>query len=184
MTPTDQRQVPGWFERALKLDPSSLEAHAGLFELGSKSKPTDAPPAVALLQRARRLQAAGAYVDLAALDNRLAALPPGSPLFRTASRLRAEWRLAKGGKKPGVEALAIVDGVIVRGTTLQDYLLRTRAAFAAERPEAARAALIYVSQHIAPAAKSIAREALDLASALPPAPGNEALRERLTRIAQ
>jgi spermidine synthase len=179
-----RRAAASHFERALALDPGSLEAHAGLFELGAPGEREGAPAAVALLRRARERLADGDLGELAALDPRLAAIPPGSPLFRSAALMRARWRLEAGGTQRAAQALAIVDVVIARGTTLDDHLLRARAALAAKRPDAARAALVHVAKRIAPSARIFAREALELARALPAADGNQALRARLERVAR
>lgn len=172
------------FERALALDPHSLEAHAGLLELGRREAREGEPAAVALVRHAGELAREDAADERAALDPQLAAIEPGSPLYRSAVRLRAGWRLAAGGVERAAEALAIVDALIARGTTLDDHLLRARAALAARRPEAARAALAHVGRRIAPSARTLAGEALALARSLPPDADDDALRAKLARIAR
>ena len=178
------RSAAAHFERALARDPNSLEAWAGLLEVRGRPGPDGAPAIVEAVAHANALLEAGEFSELAALDERLAELAPGDALFRSASRLRAEWRLAEGGEARALEALAIVDVLIARGTTQRDYLLRARAAFAAGRPDAARAALDRIARRLAPSARVIAREALELARALPPASGDDAMRAKLARIAR
>ena len=178
-----RRAAAAHFGRALELDPNSFEAHAGRFDVGAAPTGTP-PPAVVLLARARDRLESRDFEALAALDDALAEQGPESPLFAAASRLRVAWRLADGRPAAGLEALDLIDAVIVRGTRVDDYLIRARAGLAAGRPEATRAALGYLGRRLAPAGKRIAREALVLEQALPPELRDEALREHLERLSR
>jgi spermidine synthase len=179
-----RRAAARHFELALTRDPSSGEAQAGRFLMRIHPVGDDAPARIRLFQRARTHFEAREFEALADLDAALAEPGPDDPLFPMACQLRAEWRLADGGTTRAIEALSIIDRVIVRGTRIHDYMIRARAGIAAGRPEATRAALGYVSRRLAPAGRNIAREAIALVDALPPDLRDDAQRAHFERIAR
>ena len=60
---------------------------------------------------ARRLQALQRVSDLAALESKLAAIPPHSALFVAATHLRVQWRRNSGDRALAAQALELLDGL-------------------------------------------------------------------------
>jgi spermidine synthase len=171
------------FDKVLAARPDSLEAHAGLLMSGHDVRP-EAPAPVLLVDRALKLASKDPDA-LEELDAELAAIGAESPLFVPTSRIRIGWRLREGSAQAGAEALYIADRLIERGAPVGDFLLRARAARLAREPDAAWAALTHIAEVMRPqpAARVLAREALDVAKALPGG-DDHPTRARLARLAQ
>ena len=74
-----------------------------------------------------RLAATDQWAQLEVLDRDLAALPPSSPLYVGACRLRAAWRVVGGGSRRAHEALALMDEVLALAPRPEDLLLHAEA---------------------------------------------------------
>jgi hypothetical protein len=77
--------------------------------------------------------------EVALVDAQLAEIPWTSAWYAEALELRVNWRLwvtdARERKRFGDEAISMIDRVAIMSPTLNLYGLRTRAGFAAERPD-------------------------------------------------
>ncbi|HEY5658596.1 MAG TPA: fused MFS/spermidine synthase, partial [Myxococcota bacterium] len=183
------------FERALELDPDTAEARGGRAlarASGGESPdadladPTSADTEWAALLRGGEYARRGDWPAVAALDASLAEALPGGPYFRSAALLRATWRIETGGVERGDEALEIIDTLIVRGGPPALYLLRARAAVAAQRPQAAWPALEHLAEALRPdpQTRRLARRALALLRELPEGPRADLLRVRFRQLSR
>jgi spermidine synthase len=95
-------------------------------------------PAARVLALARHA-AKSEWRDVAVADAELAVIPWTSVWFSEALELRVNWRIRvtdpKSRKRFGDEAISMIDRLAIMNPTLNLYALRTRAGFAAERPE-------------------------------------------------
>ncbi|MEM9176878.1 MAG: hypothetical protein AAGC67_16775, partial [Myxococcota bacterium] len=98
-----------------------------------------------LVERASRLWASGDLAPLADVDDALAAIDKRNPLYDAATRLRAHWRVNSGDVARAKEAIALMDGLLVRHRATRNYLLRVAAAVAAGERDVAWPGI----QHIA-----------------------------------
>jgi len=137
--------------RALTQNPDSAQARAAKLRLERRAivrgeatpesllrDPSAAERAVA---RGWIAEEAADWSALGALDDELATLPPGRPLFEDALRLRVVWRVASGDRALARDALPLVDTLIPATSSARDEVLRARALAAAGDAEAARVAL-------------------------------------------
>jgi spermidine synthase len=131
------------FNRALRLDPESLEARAGLLSLEkTRVENGKESPAIAELEPLDDVSAAIVdgwraratldWVGLRALEDRLAKAGNYHPLFFEALQLRIAWRIEIGERSDGAEALDMIDSSGQSG--LDFMILRGRAALVAELP--------------------------------------------------
>lgn len=91
-------------------DPS--EAQAGLALVADDSVPDEVEGLSRVLAQARVLAFLHDWEGVGRIDDELAKIPPGDPLFVEAGRLRARWRMAAGRHD---EALPILDSILVGG---------------------------------------------------------------------
>jgi spermidine synthase len=95
-------------------------------------------PAVQVLVAARHA-AKSEWREVAIADTELAAIPWTSVWYAEALELRVNWRIritdSKVTKRFGDEAVSMIDRLAIMNPTLNLYALRSRAGFAAERPE-------------------------------------------------
>jgi hypothetical protein len=96
------------------------------------------PPAARVLESARHAFKSE-WREVALADAELAEIPWTSVWYAEATELRVNWRLwvadARDRKRFGDEAIAMIDRLAIMNPTLNLYGLRTRAGFAADRPE-------------------------------------------------
>jgi predicted membrane-bound spermidine synthase len=165
--------------RALELDPGSEEARAALLRLHRRDlvareapesnplvDPTDAESA---LIDAWRAAAAGRWAEVESLDPRLARLAAREPLYPDGVRLRVSWRLKDGSPVHARDAVALADQLVPISGSLDDRVLRARAAAAAGEPAGAMSDLFEIATRIRPlpANRSLARKALAVLAMLP-----------------
>ena len=167
------------FARALALEPGSSEAAAGLlasrYHDVAQGRPVegisepDLDDRLAAVVAGWRHAEKKEWAELAARDGELARFQPGEALYEEASRLRAGWRLETKERAAAVEALAILDTLLLRQWTPEDDLRRARAAIAADQPAAAWGSLTRIARIVPKHAQAGEIEAtvLDMAKALP-----------------
>ncbi|MCP5059300.1 MAG: hypothetical protein GY937_21565 [bacterium] len=132
------RRAAAAFSRALARDPSALWPRAELVRLRRKALLAGNPAA---LRQAAGLDAGGQSViegwlrlrdggwsELRALEDRLAAVPPGHPFHAEALRMRAAWRLESGKPEEAPAALELLDALILLEGDAEDLVSRARAA--------------------------------------------------------
>jgi hypothetical protein len=119
----------GWFnELAIdKAPPQIAEVAAAL------------NPGPASVLAAARHAAKNEWREVAMADGQLAEIPWTDVWYAEALELRVNWRIRITGEKErkrfGDEALLMIDRLAIMSPTLNLYALRTRAGFAADRPE-------------------------------------------------
>jgi predicted membrane-bound spermidine synthase len=95
-------------------------------------------PATQVLAAARHA-AKSEWREVAIADSELAAIPWTNVWYAEALELRVNWRIRisdpKVTKRFGDEAVSMIDRLAIMNPTLNLYALRSRAGFAAERPE-------------------------------------------------
>jgi tetratricopeptide (TPR) repeat protein len=167
-------------ERALELDPASLEARAALLRLRRRAIIAgDWPVAVlasavgdpeAAVLDGWRAEAERDWAAVRALEPRLARTDPRNPYFPDAARLRVQWRLSEGSAPLAREAVGLADELIPVNGSAGDLVLRARAAAAADDGVGAVATLFDAASRLkpAPADGATAREALKVLWSLPP----------------
>jgi spermidine synthase len=178
-------------DRALELDPGSKEARAALLRLrrrdlvareapgsGPLADPTDAEAA---LIDAWRAAAAGRWAEVESLDPRLARLAARDPLYPDGVRLRVSWRLANGSPVHVRDAVALADQLVPISGSLEDRILRARAAAAAGEHRGALSDLFEIATRMRPfpANRPLARNALEVVAMLPRDSIRPELRSRL-----
>jgi hypothetical protein len=178
---------------ALSRDPRSAEARAlhlrlrrGRIVRGAAGDPRLLPLSEleAAVVEAWRLGGRGDWRRIEELEGALAAAGPGQPLYRQATRLRAAWRLAAGGRDRARAALRLIDPMLARGRTADDLWLRARAASAAGDVRGALASLSDLGRLIArhPRRETWARPALALLERLPQDPAAAEWRSSLRSL--
>jgi hypothetical protein len=134
------------YENALVLDPTSVEARAGLLllEKARISNGRESPNLAQLeplddisaaIVDGWRAEATHDWVGLQELDDRLEGLGGHHLLFSEAMRLRITWRVETGDRSHAAEALDMIDST--GQTDIESMILRIRAALLAEHPFAA-----------------------------------------------
>jgi len=122
---------------------------------------------------------------VASLENELASVPVRDPLAQAAYRLRAEWRMHAGDAALRTQAIALADLALHAGGGLpRDLLLRARACAAAGESRAALHSLSLLAGSLdggSARGRGLARLALDLARAIPPAGDIEGMRVDVER---
>lgn len=122
-------------DHALQLNPSSGEARAALLELSRVNItsglpftiPTDLTPEQAMIVEGWRLNAAGDWQGVRRLESRLDGIEPRHPLYPSATRLRARWRIASENDARVREALDLLLPLLAPAPRPRDLLLRARA---------------------------------------------------------
>ncbi len=123
---------------ALRLAPQSYEARVALLRLEHASLLAGTPEVMALAEPLRshpmaalieawRAAAAGDWARVQALDDRLSGISPDDAIYADTLRLRAVWRIESGTPALALEALAMMDRVIVMSAHDADRQLRARA---------------------------------------------------------
>jgi hypothetical protein len=119
----------GWFNE-LAIDKAPPE----IVEVASKLSPRPA----GILEVARHA-ARNEWREVALADSQLAEVPWTDVWFAEALELRVNWRIRVTGEKErkrfGDEAIMLIDRLAIMSPTLNLYALRTRAGFAANRPD-------------------------------------------------
>ncbi len=146
------------FDAALRLDPTLVEARAGLLQVRKVSLLdratfeavglTEASPLEAAVVDGWRREEAGDWDGLQALEASLAAASPAEPLFDDAAGLRASWRIASRDPDLSREAMAILDESLAHRVTADALLARARAAMGAGEPVLAAASLAELHQRL------------------------------------
>jgi spermidine synthase len=169
----------GALERALELDPGSKEARAALLRLHRRDvvargapestplvDPTDSESA---LIDAWRAAAARRWADVASLDPQLGRLAPAEPLYPDAVRMRVWWRLASGTPLHAREAVSLADRLVPISGSLDDRVLRARAAAAAGEHGGALSDLYEIATRMRPlpSNRPLARKALSVVDMMP-----------------
>lgn len=147
------------FRQALSVDPSSIEARAGLLWLARRQ--LEAGEGDPLLEELGPLdaastavvagwiaQAAGDWSALEALDGQLAQAGPRHPLLTEATRLRAAWRMQSGEPARAAEAVGILDAITILNPQFPDLVLRIRLQTLAQQPLAALATIEETLQRV------------------------------------
>lgn len=146
----DALQIPrarALFARAIELDPSSASARAGLIATYSPEfsaslnldvdDSLDWRQTERLALEAATLRAAAKWDELTALDDALASIGWDSLLRADVQLLRAEWRIESGDPARAKEAIALLDEMLTRHRSRENYYHRIRAAIAAGENEIA-----------------------------------------------
>lgn len=124
-----QEYLRGWFAE-LSVGTATPEILAVANKLGA--------PAAQVLAAARHA-ARNEWAEVAAADAELADIPWTDVWYAEAVELRTNWRIRitdeKRRKRFADEALTLIDRLAIMSPTLNLYGLRTRAGFAADRPE-------------------------------------------------
>ncbi|MFN7973527.1 MAG: fused MFS/spermidine synthase [Acidobacteriota bacterium] len=126
--------------------PGAPEPRAALLGLASRR---GEPPSVLGELTPREAAIATGWRSLRSHDSRtlgendpaLATIDPCDPLFPDAARLRAAWRLDRGGAKDLSEACAILDVLLPGSPEPDDWAMRAEAAASSGHPRAALAIL-------------------------------------------
>ena len=171
------------FARALAADPQDTAARSGLITVGV---PETLEAAIDWSERERmaiaadQARRANGVQAVAAYDAALAAVPPSDLLFGWATRMRAAWRVESGDATRAREAIALMDRLLRRVRSTENYLLRVQAAAAAGDARIAWTGIqdLAMSRTTSPAA---ARQLLTIARSLPP---NEDASPHLGRLRQ
>jgi hypothetical protein len=120
------------------------------------------------VRQALALQKARDWEGVMALDEALARIEGGDPLFETATQLRSAWRLASGDPVRATEAIPLIDVQLAARYTSSHQIERARAAHLAGRPTEAWATLHEAIRRLPRApARPVLRQAHALARALP-----------------
>ncbi|MBW2244990.1 MAG: fused MFS/spermidine synthase, partial [Deltaproteobacteria bacterium] len=187
------------FSRALASDPSALWARGELVRLRRRALLAGNPAALRLAAGldadglsviegwSRRRD--GDWAELRALDDRLAAVPPGHPFRADALRMRAAWRLGSDESEQALAALELLDALILLEGGAEDLVSRARAASRAGYP---RIALLDLSEVVGTLEQSrpqgrkgpisrAARSALRVLAEVPADPPRSAEHETLRR---
>ncbi len=138
------------FAKAIGVDPDNHVARVGLIQTHTQEsveeigKSLTWTPREQLLIDATKLRAEENWEGLAALDERLAEIPPGDVAGGLAHGLRADWRLEQDANPTrAVEAIAILDDILTRHRSAENYFGRLRAAALAGDEERAWAGLYH-----------------------------------------
>ncbi len=136
---------------ALELDPQAPEALFGLLlhvyrPAIVRGRPVSfverfADERVRAVVEGWRLSEAGDWRAIQRLDDRLAAFDSRHPLFMSAARLRAAWRVDSGQAELAREAVTVLEALLSPRPSAGDLLLRARAAVAVGDAPAALAAV-------------------------------------------
>lgn len=174
------RAAMAHFEHALKLDPTSTQARMRLLVLHRATRGGRASAAfqrlaagasatVATILAGWELEANARWIELAARDADLARIPPTHPAFPAAARLRAAWRVGRGGTDLAREAVEVLDRMLPAVGSVDDLVLRAHAAAAAGYYRGARVTLMEVLQKLRPIPShaAIVRHALRVVRNLP-----------------
>ena len=180
-------RAASFFEAALAENPESESALIGL--AFSRGRPEDierVSSAVQAVIEGESLVQRRNFQALSELDDLLAQSLPGSLLYPEATRLRVAWRLGLGTPQYAEEALALVEVLSARDRKVDELLLRAEAAQKAGKTEYAWASLSRIAGSLQRNRKSkiLAREALRLASEIPPDEYAPVTLQRLRRFAQ
>jgi spermidine synthase len=165
----ERQRAAKHFERALELDPGAVHAQAGQIALDLEAAdPESLPEPATLVRQALALQKARDWEGVMALDEALARIEGGDPLFETATQLRSAWRLASGDPVRATEAIPLIDVQLAARYTSSHQIERARAAHLAGRPTEAWATLHEAIRRLPRApARPVLRQAHALARALP-----------------
>lgn len=173
----------GHFGRALEHDPQSAEAHAALVVMGLPAPPgSPPPPAAALVREALAREAVEDWDGLATMDDALAEIEPGDPLYEVAAHLRGSWRMTPGRTERAEEAIALLDVRLANWYRVGVQIERARAAALAGRSGEAWATLDAALGRLprGPARSKLLARILALARELPDDPWRETVMARLT----
>jgi spermidine synthase len=168
------------FIRAFEQDGENAAARAGLIEMRSDRITLENAHGEAerVVLRANERMVASDWAGLRELDAGLALIRPDSPLFASAARARATWRIGLGGPETGWASIAIIDELLSRERTPLHYLLRATAGAKMGDPELAWAALLQVALSN-PLPRHIAQRGLALARGLDATPESAPIIRRL-----
>jgi hypothetical protein len=172
------------FGKAIALDSTLPAARLGTILVGDVEALDSLGPEDRLsrqertLLEARRRTESKDWQGIRALDQDLASFAPSDLPYSYAARLRVLWRLETGEATRAAEAIGIVDTLLSRERSPEHYLLRARAAAAAEQEAAAWAALDVVAARGVGRPQTM-RRALELAGRLGPPPEGSTVLERL-----
>jgi len=171
------------FEKALELDPDEGSARAGLISIPAEAAldQINLTENEKVVLRANVLMKIGDWDGGRALDIALSKIQPGSHLFGSASRVRAQWRISIGDEDDGRKAIAIIDELLSRQRTPAHFLLRAEAGRLANDPKVAWAALEEVARGGRIGSRLRAR-ALGLARRLGKPPKDSTVIRRLSRV--
>ncbi len=174
-------------QQAFEADPENPGARAGLIRTraGALLDERGVPPTAreqVLIQTLAAIEARD-WTRLQSLENELAEIPPGDLLFDVASQARAAWRLEERKPELAHEALGLIDELLTRERTGENYFQRAHAGALLGDDKLAWAAL----EHIAGSrlnTPALARRCLALARTLGPPPKGSLVMARLNQVAR
>lgn len=171
------------FEKALELDPDEGSARAGLVSIPAEAvlDQINLTENEKVVLRANILMKTGDWDGVRTLDIALSKIQPGSHLFGSASRVRAQWRISIGDQDDGRKAIAIIDELLSRQRSPAHFLLRAEAGSLANDPKVAWAALEEVARRGRIGSRLRAR-ALGLTRRLGKPPEDSTVIPRLSRV--
>lgn len=179
------------FARALELNPGSEAARAGALTAFGPGFFQELPADVEWTERDRMVEAASRnafaqeYEKLADLDTALAGIDARDLRYDVATRLRATWRIQSDDPERAREAIGLLDDLLRRHRSSQNYYLRTSAAVAAGEEAIAWAGIQQLTAAHKQLNPSTKRSLLGLAQKLGSPPEEYAqVVEKLKRAAQ
>jgi tetratricopeptide (TPR) repeat protein len=175
------------FEEAFEADPANPGARAGLIRIRREAllDERDLPPTAderVLIETLAAIDARD-WDRVRALEDALAEIPPGHLLFDVAAQARAAWRLEQRDPALAREALDLIDELLTRQRTGENYFQRARAGAVLGDDKLAWAALEHIagSRFNTPA---LSRRCLALARTLGPPPAGSMVVARLNQVAR
>ncbi len=126
----------------------------------------------------------GRWDQIESLEPELALVEAGEPLFQEASRQRVSWRISSGDRSHARDAVRIIDGVLARGRTPDDLLLRARASAVAGDQPSTLASIEGLARMIArhPQRQAWMRQAAVVLEKLPKEPSTSAWRSSIDAL--
>jgi len=176
------------FAKALAIDPENRAARAGMIKVYDADRfdkldpGIDWSPSEQLAIEASRLRLDRDWSGLAALDPALARIPADDLLHSYTEQLRAHWRIESGDPVRAREAIEILDGLLTRHRSYENYLQRIRAAAAAGEKAVAWAGLNHFVTPQRVRNRATAQQLLAIGHALGDPPEGNNIMERLSRI--
>ncbi|MFQ5417130.1 MAG: fused MFS/spermidine synthase [Myxococcota bacterium] len=177
------------FARVLARAPSDPRARFGLVRARRSDLVSGDPEVVALTTQLPPAQGAVAqgwfaaarddWEGVRALEAVLASAGPGDLAYEDATRLRARWRVAIGDRVAAIDAIDLVDGILLPAQSSHDLLLRARAGRAAGRPDVTASSLERIAgmaRRTGRTTPGVLHDAAELAAALPASDRAAALR--------
>jgi len=175
------------FQEAFAADPENSGARAGLIRtrgealLGTSGAPPNAQEQL-MIEALAALESHD-WARLRGIENELARIAPGDLLFDVSSQARAAWRLEEREPELAHEALTLIDELLTRQRTGENYFQRARAGALLGDDKVAWAALEHIagSRFNTPA---LSRRCLALSRTLGPPPKGSLVIARLSQVAR